>query len=407
LYQGSPRLRETAEEHRTPRNEGPYLLATGRPTILHIIPSLRQGGAQRILSSIVTQQTDSYRHHVVTLLDEKPFFAIGDIDLTAIGMDRSGLDISAVGRLVRTVDQARPVLIHAWMYHANFLSTLLRRHNRPILWSIHNTDLSSAGTRVRTRLVNRAGVVLSHVVPSLILYCSRSARNIHEAIGYAKGKGRIIENGVATALIFPDDGLRRTCRRELGLADSDFVVCSLGRFAPQKDHATLIEAMARARATVPQMRGLLVGSGCGPENSALSNALHGSGLRETVQTLGERRDINAILNASDLLVMSSAFGEAMPLAILEAAAVGLPIVSTAAGNVAELELVDEVVPTSDPARLAAAIGAAASRPRSAEAAAAKRRLVEGRFSIDRMLSSYVETYCMVLTSTAGPASGYA
>ncbi|TPQ40872.1 hypothetical protein C2U70_04155 [Bradyrhizobium guangdongense] len=332
-----------------------------------------------------------YRHHVVTLLDEPPFFDLGGADLTTLKMDRTRWDFGAVGRLTMVADQVRPSLIHSWMYHANLLSIVLRRR-APVLWSIHNTDLSQSGTRLRTRLINRAGAGLSQIVPNLIAYCSKSAKDIHEAVGYAARKGRLIENGVDTTALFPEAKLRRDSRRALGFADAEFVACSLARFSPQKDHATLLAAIAQARTTAPELRMLLVGSGCDRDNPALREMVQQFGLDDAVLMLGERHDINAILNAADLLVVSSAFGEALPLAILEASAVGLPVVSTAVGNVGELGLVDSIVPIRDSARLAEAIGAAASQLHAPERAAAKRHLIKTRFSTDRMLSAYAATY---------------
>ena len=381
-------------------------MTAGKKTILHIIPSLRQGGAEKILSTVVSQMTDAYAHRIVTLLDDAPFFDHGTADLLTVGMDRSRLDIGAIGRLVRTTGQLRPALIHAWMYHANFLSMFLLARAAPILWSIHNTDLSKTHTRLRTRCVNWAGAGLSYVVPSRIVYCSKSAKNAHEAIGYSPTKSRVIENGVTVSDFFPDGALRRAMRRELGLADTDFAVCSLARFDPQKDHATLFDTIVRSRAIVPQLRILLVGTGCEPQNQLLTDALRRSGLMECALLLGERRDINGILNASDLLVVSSAFGEALPLAILEAAAVGLPVVSTAIGDIESLNLADAIVPAQEPAQLANAITAFATKPHSAAASAAKRRLVERGFSTERMLSSYDQTYRELLASTTAPIPSY-
>ena len=381
-------------------------VTAGKKTIIHIIPSLRQGGAEKILSTVVSQMADAYAHRIVTLLDDAPFFDHGAADLLTVGMDRSRLDFRAIGRLVRTAGQVRPALIHAWMYHANFLSIFLLARAAPILWSIHNTDLSKSHTRLRTRCVNRAGAGLSYVVPSRIVYCSKSAKNAHEAIGYSPAKSRVIENGVTVSDFFPDGALRQAMRRELGLADTDFVVCSLARFDAQKDHATLFDTIVRSRAIVPHLRILLVGTGCEPQNQILTDALRRSGLMECALLLGERRDINGILNASDLLVVSSAFGEALPLAILEAAAVGLPVVSTAIGDIESLNLADAIVPAQEPAQLANAITAFATKPYSAEASAAKRRLVERSFSTDRMLSSYDQTYRELMASTTVPIPSY-
>jgi glycosyltransferase involved in cell wall biosynthesis len=366
--------------------------ASAKKTVLHVIPSLRQGGAEKILSTVVTRLMDGYRHHIVTLLDDAPFFDIGDAALETVRMDRSRPELAAVGRLRRAVDRAGPDLIHTWMYHANFLSACLIGRKIPILWSIHNTNLSKTHTRRRTRWINVASAALSRVVPARIVYCASSARDAHEAMGYASAKSCVIENGVDTAGLFPDAELRRVSRRALAMEDADFVVCSLARFDPQKDHATLLDALARVRASVPRLRVLLVGSGCEPQNHVLVDALRRAGLTECAQLLGERRDINAILNASDLLAVSSAFGEALPLAIIEAAMVGLPIVSTAVGDIEDLDLVDAIVPTQEPGEIARAVVEFAAKPYPAEASAQKRCLAESRFSAGRMLAAYDATY---------------
>jgi glycosyltransferase involved in cell wall biosynthesis len=375
----------------------PPIPPAGKATILHIIPSLGQGGAERILSTVVTRTADRYRHHILTLLDGEPFFDIADAGMTVLGMDRTRMDLAAVGRLNRSVGLLRPELIHAWMYHANFLTVPLAGRRIPILWSIHNTGLSTIKSRRRTRWINRVCAGLSHLVPDLIVYCSRSARDAHEAIGYSRRKTRVIENGVDLTSLFSHSGLRRICRRELGIADGQFVICSLARFDPQKGHMLLLDAVARARSATPDIRLLLIGTGCEPQNRALAEALQRFGLSECTLLLGARHDINRLLNASDLLVMCSTFGEALPLAILEAAAVGLPVVASAVGSIEELNLADTIISTPEPARFADAICAMAAQPYPKAAASAKRRLVEKELSAGRMLSAYDAVYRELLS----------
>src|SRR5689334_22125513 len=86
---GSSDARGPPLEPATCRSAQGQLLTDQGRTILHIIPSLRQGGAERILSDVVTKLGGDHRHHVVTLLDEPPFFDLGDADLTTLRMDRT------------------------------------------------------------------------------------------------------------------------------------------------------------------------------------------------------------------------------------------------------------------------------------------------------------------------------
>jgi glycosyltransferase involved in cell wall biosynthesis len=113
------------------------------------------------------------------------------------------------------------------------------------------------------------------------------------------------------------------------------IVC-VANLRPEKDHATLIEAMKRVSHVVPAATLLLAGD-------ALDQA-HASGLREQIRRqalgnhvflLGSRPDIRAILGLCDIGVLSSV-SEGMPLALLEYGSAGLPAVATAVGQVPEV-----------------------------------------------------------------------
>jgi glycosyltransferase involved in cell wall biosynthesis len=102
-----------------------------------------------------------------------------------------------------------------------------------------------------------------------------------------------------------------------------------------KNHQLLVTAMGQAITQVPQLTCLIIGEGALKE--ALVNQIARMGLEEHVKLTGflERSDVLAILGASDIFVMTSTY-EGTPITLLEAAALGLPIVSTRAGGIPEL-----------------------------------------------------------------------
>lgn len=114
-------------------------------------------------------------------------------------------------------------------------------------------------------------------------------------------------------------------------------VLMIGRIVPIKDTRTFIMAMARLRELVPDVVAILIG----PEEEDPGYAkgcrelVTQLGLESTVQFLGRVRDVNAYLGQVDVIALTS-ISEAQPLALLEAAATGLPAVTTDVGSCREL-----------------------------------------------------------------------
>jgi len=141
-------------------------------------------------------------------------------------------------------------------------------------------------------------------------------------------------------------------RRELGLAEDDFVVLSVGELNDNKNHATVLRAMAHPAA--PRLHYLICGNG--PRREMLEDLARELGIDDRVHFLGYRRDIPLILGTADVFCLPS-FREGLPLSLMEAMAAGKPIVcSRIRGSV---DLVDPgeggvIVEAADAAGYAAA-----------------------------------------------------
>jgi glycosyltransferase involved in cell wall biosynthesis len=111
-------------------------------------------------------------------------------------------------------------------------------------------------------------------------------------------------------------------RADFGLADSDVVLTLTARFNAQKDHKTLIRAMA---ALPDRYKLLLLGQG---ELEGACRALAQSlGVAERVRFMGFQRGVAGFLKLSDVFVLSTNF-EGLPLALVEAMACGKPVVAS-------------------------------------------------------------------------------
>jgi len=181
-------------------------------------------------------------------------------------------------------------------------------------------------------------------------------------------------------------------RAELGIPEDAPVVGSVANFKAAKDHATLLRAAAQVRQAIPSVRFVLVGQGpLEAETRRLAGQL---GLDQTVVFAGFRTDATRLMAGFDAFALSSTY-EGLPIALIEAMAVGCPAVVTRVGGTPEV-VADGVhgflVPPRDPAALAAGLtrllGDRALRDSLGEAAAARAQDFYIRTAVRRMEQVY-------------------
>lgn len=363
--------------------------------IVHIIVGVGQGGAEKILAEVVNAGAGGLEHHVVALLAGEPYFPMNAASFQSLGLTRGQLSPGAVRRLRAIVRSLKPHLVQGWLYHGNFASLFVRDLSPILLWSIHNTDLPAGSSKLSTRLIDRLCALCSRIAPDRIIYASAPARRVHERLGYAPAKGTVIENGIDLDAFRPRAEARSQVRRALDVSERERLIGCIARFDPQKDHRTLIRSFGFVARQRPNARLALVGDGCTGQNAALRQWLQEDGMAERALLLGQRSDIGAVMSALDALVISSAYGEALPLVALEAAAIGLPVVATDVGEVRPFVIdPEDIVPPRNPERLAAAMLRALNRERdlASEPERARRRRLEQRFSLAAMVARYGEVY---------------
>ena len=139
-------------------------------------------------------------------------------------------------------------------------------------------------------------------------------------------KVRHLGNGIDLSRFSDVDGeaRRQEVRAELGLADDDVVVGSVGRLVAEKGFRELLEA---SRQLGPNHKLIVIGPDEPEKADALSPGLIEEARGRGVLFLGHRTDIDRLLPACDLFVLAS-YREGVPRAAMEAAACGLPVVAT-------------------------------------------------------------------------------
>jgi glycosyltransferase involved in cell wall biosynthesis len=141
----------------------------------------------------------------------------------------------------------------------------------------------------------------------------------------------VIANGIDVSRFTPSRRARRRMRAELGIPDDAWVVGTVGRLAPEKDQALLIDAMAPLLSD--HRRLVIVGDGV--ERDSLRARIAALPGGRYIHMTGVREDVADVLSALDAFALTSRT-EGLPLVLLEAMATALPIVSTAVGGIPDL-----------------------------------------------------------------------
>lgn len=355
--------------------------------VVHLITGLTVGGAETMLLRLMAAEQEDVSHRVISLTGDDPVgheIRAADVPVTPLGI-RGIRDLPrALLAVRRAIRQHRPDVVQTWLYHADLVGGLAAWGlDTNVVWNLRHSDLSPERNKAATLWVVRACALLSRHLPTRIISCSNTAAEVHVRAGYDASIMSVIPNGFDTSVFRPSDDARRRVREELGLPEEAVLSGAVGRYHPQKDPETLIEAAAAALADRPEARLVLVGDGYTAENMELAELIRRSGLGTRINLLGLRRDVAEIYPALDLFVSSSA-GEGFPNAVGEAMAAGVPCVVTDVGDCRTL--VGEtgaVVPPGDPRALAAAWGELLDRPTGEreKLGGRARSRIEERFSI--------------------------
>jgi glycosyltransferase involved in cell wall biosynthesis len=382
-------------------------------TIVHLITGLETGGAERMLSRLVTRtKRDRFRSIVVSITDGGNMAAAvdrADIELINLGVRRGMPDPRGLFRLNYILRKARPDVLQTWLYHADFLGLVVKQlgHIPHLVWNVRCSDMSLASVSAVGSGLRRL-LSWSSTIPDAVIVNSHAGRRFHERIGYRPRRWEHIPNGFDTDELRPNPEARGHLRAELGIDDETIVIGLPARYHPMKDHRTFLKAAEILAAAQPKVSFALLGAGIEPTNRALAKAIANRGLGDRLRLLGERNDMAEVYAALDIATLSSACGEGFSNVLGEAMACGLPCVATDIGDASELlGRAGIVVPPRDPQALAAAwqvlikIGAGGRCSLGGEARA---RIVRD-YGLGVAVARYEALYDDIATPNAGSRTG--
>lgn len=291
--------------------------------ILHVITGLAAGGAEGQLDLLL--QHTRYVAEVATLYN---FGSVGrrmamrGVRVYNLGM-RSNRQLHSVFRLARLMREGTYDVVHLHLYRACLYGRIAARlAGIPIVvtteHSIGETQIEGRRKTLPVRLLYLATEPLSDATVAV----SPKVRKLLVAWGVQEAKIRIIPNGLDPERLVFDPVARKILRKGFAIPDDSFVLGSVGRLHAPKRYDRLIKA------ATPLLKGgawlLLVGDG--PERPRLIRLAQEARIARRMILAGERDDVPRLLSAMDLFVSPSE-EETFGLAILEAAAAGLRVVT--------------------------------------------------------------------------------
>lgn len=231
--------------------------------------------------------------------------------------------------------------------------------------------------------------VYRRLVDRLVLNCAAlGPRVLADVPWFDRSRVRVLHNGVDAAALNRAAEPRRVAE-ELGLTPGAPVVSMIGEIGPRKDQETFLRALARL--DDPAVTVLIAGAGPDAETARLRALILELGLDGRVRWLGFRRDVSSLLALSDLLVLPTR-EEGFPNTLLEAMALGVPVVTTPVDGIPEL--IDDgvhglLLPPGDADAFARSIRALLDDParRRGLATAAARR-VRAEFDQDVIMTRF-------------------
>jgi glycosyltransferase involved in cell wall biosynthesis len=367
-----------------------------RLRIAHVLPSFQIGGQERVALDLArTYQGEGHQVCAISLEGgpEGPLgaaFRAAGVEAWAVPKGPR-VDPTLPFRLARRLAAEHIQVVHTHNPMAlTYGAPAGKLVGAVVVHTKHGENLEQHGRRV---LVRRALSVLADAfvaVSPQTAAAARASRDVREA------KLRVIPNGIDLSRFGDPDGLARSgARQELGIPGEAWVVGSVGRLAPEKNHALLVRALA------PRLgeRARLVIVGEGPERAAIELAVRETGTARWVHLPGARSDVPRLLAAFDAFALPS-ISEGLPLVLLEAMAAGLPIVATSVGGIPDVVqegVTGLLVPAADGDSLRGRLSMLQDDPALARRLGLRaREIALQRYSLRSMSDAYLELYRSLL-----------
>jgi glycosyltransferase involved in cell wall biosynthesis len=375
-------------------------------TAVHLITRLSLGGpARNTIDSVLAMERAGWRTLLATgraggeisVLEEARARGCRTVLLpTLVRPVSPARDLLALWQVWRLMRRERPALVHTHTSKAGFVGRLAARLARVpvVVHTPHGHVFYGYYGRAATAFFAALERLAARFTDRLVVL---TEREIEEHLAWRVGRREqyvVIPSGVDLDALRAAAPPHEAARRRLGVEHGTRLLVGLGRLEPVKGFRLLVDALPRIVAAVPSARLLLVGEGS--ERAGLAARAAALGVGDRVELAGAQYDAPVFLAAADLVVVPS-LNEGMGRVLVEAMALGRPVVAARVGGIPAVVADGEtgrLVEPGDPEALAAAAVDLLKNPglaeRMGEAGARRAHGFSLRVMEERLLALYRE-----------------
>jgi len=350
--------------------------------LLHVFPNFAPGGAEIRTTKLINHFGRTFHHVIVSLSGTTTASQRihAGIDVEYVPCQGVSNPLVMIRKLLRIIRSVEPHLVLSYNWGAVDAVVAARLYGRcPLIHTEDGFSTDELQNQKRRRVLYRR-MALRRAF-RLVAISERLHSIIVDTWRFPERQVAYIPNGIEI------DHFRHAAPRE---GSGDFTIGTVANLVPVKNQGLLIDLFARLAAKIPAR--LLI-AGDGPERSVLEHRAAATGFGHRIEFLGRLSDPRSAYERMDVFVLTSKT-EQMPLSVLEAMAHGLPVVSTAVGDVPRMVSSENRPLISDCAeQLLQHLRTLAlhAELRSFVGLANRERCVSA-YSIDRMFTKYEELY---------------
>jgi glycosyltransferase involved in cell wall biosynthesis len=360
--------------------------------VLHVIDSLHLGGAQEVVLNLATCGSPRFRHEVATMHGHGIYWdRLRNAGVKVHSLSPQKYFPAYLATLPSLLLATRPDILHCHLIPSNILAKPLGAlMGVPLILNHdHTNDPHRIDNKLLLALDKSTNRFARHIIA--VAASCREFLIQHESI--PAEKITLVPNAIDLRRFTPGTISRTESRLKLALPPDVLVIAGVGRLNPQKNFSLFLDIAAALSPRFPTLRFLLAGEG--PEEEMLREKAARLGLADRIVFAGYVADTREVYAAADILLMPSRF-EGLPMTLLEAMAMNLPVVASKLDGIAEVITDGEdgllAAPGDAPAFTEHLTRLLENPALASQLGSTARAKIEIRFSVERMTTAVESIY---------------
>ena len=310
--------------------------------VLHIINSLKKGGAEGNLYRLCKFQKKKYKNKIdiiIVTLIKNGFYENElkkkDIKIFSLDLNRKNkflYYIKKILKLRKFIKNQCPDIIQSWMYHSNFITLFIpKKFYEKLFWNVRHSELNAQFSKRTTICISIICGLFSKFLPTKIIYCSKKSVDFHENHHfYSKNKSSLVYNGYSDNVYYPLKKIRSNFRTKNLIKKSDIIIGYAGRYSKQKNIFSMLNAFSKITKNYNNIYLYMVGRSISSKNKELITYVKNLNIKDKVYFLNEQKNLLEFYNGIDFLLLTS-HSESFPNVVAESMLCSTPVLSSNAG----------------------------------------------------------------------------